>query len=155
MESSVSENSRLNTNNQKHTIILKINDYNTHNHHLLKGDIAGDNYIDGNTNVFYPNSVNESFFISNTLQCIITTGESTVFKSRIWSFNENQTLIERYADYNDVNYNDAQHSYSKKLDTLNINFQTGNTQKFLINWILMNFKSHQFKMIQLGFLYLT
>ena len=105
---------------------------------FLEEGIFGGNYIDGNTNVFYTNSVNESFCISNTLQYIITTGESTIFKSRIWSFNENQTLIETYVDYNDVNYNDAQHSYSKKLDTLDINFQTGNTQKFLINKLDIN-----------------
>ena len=110
---------------------------NVENNFLEEG-IFGGNYIDGNTNVFYTNSINESFFISNTLQYIITTGESTVFKSRIWSFNENQSLIETYVDYNDITYNDAQHSYSKKSDTLEINFQTGNTQKFLINKLDIN-----------------
>ena len=105
---------------------------------FLEEGILGGNYIDGNTNTFYNNSINESVFISNLLQHIITTGESTVFKSRIWSFNENQSLIEAYVDYNDIIYNDAQHSYLKKSDTLEINFQTGNTQKFLINKLDIN-----------------
>ena len=105
---------------------------------FLEEGILGGNYIDGNTNTFYTNSINESVFISNILQHIITTGESTIFKSRIWSFNENQSLIETYVDYNDITYNDAQHSYSKKSDTLEINFQTGNTQKFLINQLDIN-----------------
>jgi len=110
---------------------------NVENNFLEKG-IFGGNYIDGNTNIIYNNSVNESLFISNTLQYVITSGESTVFKSRIWSFNESQSLIETYVDYNDITYNDEQHSYLKKSDTLEINFQNGNTQKFLINKLDIN-----------------
>ena len=95
---------------------------NVENNFLEEG-IFGGNYIDGNTNIIYNNSVNESLFISNTLQYVITSGESTVFKSRIWSFNESQSLIETYVDYNDITYNDEQHSYLKKSDTLEINFK--------------------------------
>mgnify|MGYP001585436421 FL=1 len=105
---------------------------NVENNFLEEG-IFGGNYIDGNTNIIYTNNVNESLFISNTLQHVITSGESTVFKSRIWSFNESLSLIETYVDYNDITYNDEQHSYLKNSDTLEINFQNGNTQKFLIN----------------------
>lgn len=105
---------------------------------FLEEGFLGGNYIDANSNIFYSNTINESLFISNSLQNIVTTGESTIFKSRIWSFNENQSLIEIYVDYNDITYNDAQHSYSKKSDTLEINFQTVNTQKFLINKLDIN-----------------
>ena len=84
---------------------------------FLEEGFLGGNYIDANSNIFYSNTINESLFISNSLQNIVTTGESTIFKSRIWSFNENQSLIEIYVDYNDITYNDAQHSYSKKSDT--------------------------------------
>ena len=110
---------------------------NVENNFLEEG-IFGGNYIDGNTNIIYANNVNESLFISNTLQHVITSGESTVFKSRIWSFNESLSLIETYVDYNDITYNDEQHSYLKKSDTLEINFQNGNTQKFLINKLDIN-----------------
>ena len=105
---------------------------------FLEEGILGGNYIDSNTNITYNNSVHESILISNSLEHIITTGESTVFKSKIWSFSENQNLIETYVDHNDITYNDAQYSYSKKSDTLEINFQTGNTQKFLINELDIN-----------------
>ena len=100
---------------------------------FLEEGVFGGNYTDDNGTIFVINSTNESVFISNTLQYIITTGESTDFKSRIWSFNENQSLIETYVDYNDITYNDAQHSFLKTTDTLEINFQNGNAQKFLIN----------------------
>ena len=40
---------------------------NVENNFLEEG-IFGGNYIDGNTNIIYNNSVNESLFISNTLQ---------------------------------------------------------------------------------------
>ena len=105
---------------------------------FLEEGVFGGNYIDGNTSIIYTNSVNESLFMSNTLQHVITSGESTVFKSRIWSFNVTQSLIETYIDYNDITYYDEQHSYLKKSDTLEINFQNGNTQKFLINKLDIN-----------------
>ena len=105
---------------------------------FLEEGIFGGNYYEDFTNMFFSSSINESIFISKSLQYIITTGESTVFKSRIWSFNENQSLIEAYVDYNDIIYNDVQHSYLKKSDTLEINFQTGNTQKFLIKKLDIN-----------------
>jgi hypothetical protein len=110
---------------------------NVENNFLEEG-IFGGNYIDGNTNIVYANNVNESLFLSNTIQHVITSGESTVFKSRVWSFNESLSLIETYVDYNDITYNDEQHSYLKKSDTLEINFQNGNTQKFLINKLDIN-----------------
>ena len=74
---------------------------NVENNFLEEG-IFGGNYIDGNTNIIYANNVNESLFISNTLQHVITSGESTVFKSRIWSFNESLSLIETYVDYKEI-----------------------------------------------------
>ena len=107
-------------------------------HTFLEEGIFGGNYTDDNGTIFVTNSTNESVFISNSLQYIVTTGESTDFKSRIWSFNENQSLIETYVDYNDITYNDAQHSFLKISDTLEINFQTGNSQKFLINKLDIN-----------------
>ena len=63
---------------------------------FLEAGIYGGNYIDDETNIIYNQNVNESFFISNTLQQVITSGDSTDFKSRIWSFNENFNLIETY-----------------------------------------------------------
>ena len=105
---------------------------------FLEAGIYGGNYIDDETNIIYNQNVNESFFISNTLQQVITSGDSTDFKSRIWSFNENFNLIETYLDYNDITYNTAQHSYLKNSDTLEINFQNGNTQKFIINKLNIN-----------------
>ena len=110
---------------------------NVENNFLEEG-IYGGNYIDGNTNIIYTQNVDQSLFISNTLQQVITSGESTDFKSRIWSFNENLNLIETYLDYNDITYNTEQHSYLKYSETLEINFQNGNTQKFIINKLNIN-----------------
>ena len=107
-------------------------------HTFLEEGIYGGNYIDDATNIIYTQSVNQSQFISNTIIQVITSGDSTDFKSRIWSFNENLNLIETYLDYNDINYNTMQHSYLINSDTLEINFQNGETQKFIINKLNTN-----------------
>ena len=105
---------------------------------FLEEGIYGGNYIDEENNMVYTQNINHSLFISNTLQEVITSGELTDFKSRIWSFNENLNLIETYLDYNDIYYNTAQYSYLKNSDTLEINFQNGNVQKFIINKLNIN-----------------
>ena len=100
---------------------------------FIEKGVLGGNYFDINTNTEYINSVEETQFIEKSLEYTITTGQSTNFKSRFWSFNENQNLIETYLDYNDVAYNVSQHSYLRNSDTLEINFQPNYPQSFLIN----------------------
>jgi len=63
----------------------------------------------------------------------IFPAESTLYSSRIWSFNENQVIIDTYYDDNGFAFNTSQHTFTKDLDTLVVNFQSGDIKKFLIN----------------------
>ena len=63
----------------------------------------------------------------------IFPGVSTNYSSRIWSINENQVIIDTYYDGNGFSYNVLQHAFTKNLDTLVVNFQSGDIKTFIIN----------------------
>tara|TARA_B110000879_G_scaffold158994_1_gene205277 strand:- start:99 stop:446 length:348 start_codon:yes stop_codon:yes gene_type:complete len=63
----------------------------------------------------------------------IFPGVSTSYSSRVWSINETQVIIDTYYDQNGFAYNISQHNFTKNLDTLIVNFQSGDIKKFIIN----------------------
>jgi hypothetical protein len=63
----------------------------------------------------------------------IFPGVSTSYSSRVWSINENQVITDTYYDENGFSYNISQHSFTRNLDTIVVNFQAGDIQTFVIN----------------------
>ena len=63
----------------------------------------------------------------------IFSGLSSSYSSRVWSINENQFIIDTYYDENGFAYNISEHNFTKILDTLVVNFQSGDIKKFVIN----------------------
>ena len=91
-------------------------------------------WIDPSTGNIYTGRINYvssgSIMVSNDT---IFPGVSTSYSSRVWSINETQVIIDTYYDQNGFAYNISQHNFTKNLDTLIVNFQSGDIKKFIIN----------------------
>ena len=91
-------------------------------------------WIDPSTGKTYTGRINYvssgSIMVSNDT---IFPGVSTSYSSRVWSINETQVIIDTYYDQNGFAYNISQHNFTKNLDTLIVNFQSGDIKKFIIN----------------------
>ena len=79
-------------------------------------------------------SLNSIMVINDT----IFPSVSTSYSSRVWSINENQFIIDTYYDENGFAYNISEHNFTKNLDTLVVNFQSGDIKKFVINKLTTN-----------------
>ena len=99
----------------------------------------GDQYTfgswpDSSTGSIYTGRINYvssgSIMVSNDT---IFPGVSTSYSSRVWSTKENQFIIDTYYDENGFTYNISEHNFTKNLDTLVVNFQSGDIKKFVIN----------------------
>jgi len=64
---------------------------------------------------------------------MVSSDTITLFTSRIWSINENQSITDTYYDENGFAYDILQHNFTKNLDTLVVSFQSGDIKKFVIN----------------------
>ena len=80
-----------------------------------------------------------SIMVSND---IVFPGVSLSYSSRVWSITQNQvtvngltasSIIDTYYDENGFSYNILQHNFTRNLDTIVVNFQSGDIKKFVIN----------------------
>ena len=102
---------------------------------LSHGDqYTSGSWLDPSTGSIYTGRINYvssgSIMVSNDT---IFPGVSTSYSSRVWSINENQFIIDTYYDENGFAYNISEHNFTKNLDTLVVNFQSGDIKKFVIN----------------------
>jgi|TARA_B110000483_G_C17857546_1_gene412852 hypothetical protein len=101
---------------------------------LSHGDqYTSGSWLDSSTGSIYTGRINYvssgSIMVSNDT---IFPGVSTSYSSRVWSINENQFIIDTYYDENGFAYNISEHNFTKNLDTLVVNFQSGDIKKFVI-----------------------
>ena len=96
-------------------------------------------YMDSLTGSIYTGQINyvnsSSIIVSNDT---IFPALSASYSSRVWSISENQVIIDTYYDANGFSFNVSQHNFTRHLDTLIINFQSGNVKKFVINELTAN-----------------
>ena len=64
---------------------------------------------------------------------MVSSDTITAFPSRIWSINQDNSITDTYYDENGFSYDILQHNFIKDLDTLTVSFQSGDTNKFVIN----------------------
>ena len=69
---------------------------------------------------------------------MVSSDTSTLFTSRIWSINENESITDTYYDENGFAYDILQHNFTKNLDTMVVSFQSGDIKKFVINKLTTN-----------------
>jgi len=115
--------------------INKVWELSMQNTYLASGDqFQNGFYMDSLTGSIYTGQINyvssASIVISNDT---IFPDSSANYSSRIWSINNNQLIIDTYYDANGFPYNISQYNYTINLDTLVIDFQSGNVKKFVIN----------------------
>ncbi len=109
----------------------------------------GDQYASGTwidwlvTGTVYTGRINYissgSIMVSNDT---VFPGVSSSYSSRVWSITKNQvtvngltasSIIDTYYDENGFSYNISQHNFTKNLNTIVVNFQSGDIKKFVIN----------------------
>ncbi|MBT5089677.1 MAG: hypothetical protein HOM24_01190 [Flavobacteriales bacterium] len=100
---------------------------------FLTNGYVGVPYIDSISGIIYVSSIEETVAIESIWKDSVFTGVSTIYDSRVWSINENQFIIDTYYDENGFSYNISQHNFIRNLDTLVINFQSGDIKNFVIN----------------------
>jgi hypothetical protein len=89
-------------------------------------------YMDSLTGVMYSGHINYDSIPIMVSEDTLFPGLSASYSRRVWSVNENQVIIDTYYDGNGFSYS-VPHNYIRNLDTLIINFQSGDIKKFVIN----------------------
>ena len=111
---------------------------------LAHGDqYANGLWVDSVTGFIYTGRMNYvssgSIMVSNDT---VFPAVSSSYSSRDWSITENpvtvngltaSSIIDTYYDEDGFSYNISQHNFTRNLDTIVVNFQSGDIKKFVIN----------------------